>query len=104
MYGEDWTPSEIQPAPKELLCQFRRRDGFSHTGYARDFMPEFNVAGLEWKLTGIGREELDRMPDKVKFQLFASNPVYLPSLPIPMLQRIMLGACGLIPGVDGMLL
>ncbi len=69
MNGEDWTSYEFQPAPRTLLCQFRRKDGFAYTGYAEDFYPEFNVAGLEWKLTGIAKEQLDRMPPEVRAQV-----------------------------------
>lgn len=66
MNGETWTNYIMQPAPRTLLCQFRREDGFTHVGYAKDFLPEFNISGLEWKLTGIAREELDRMPLEVR--------------------------------------
>lgn len=69
MHGDTWTEYTIQPAPPNLLCQFRRKDGFAHTGYAKDFLPEFDIAGLQWKLTGIAREQWDRMPDRVKQQV-----------------------------------
>lgn len=69
MPGEDWASYELQPAPRDLLCQFRRQDGFAFTGYAKDFFPEFNVAGLEWKLTGIAKEQLERMPPEVRVQV-----------------------------------
>ena len=62
MKGIDWTDYCLQPAPPNLLCQFRRRHRFYYVGYSRDFYAEFNVSGLEWKLTGIAQEELDRMP------------------------------------------
>jgi hypothetical protein len=66
MTGLNWTNYATHSAPSSLLCQFRRQDGaysWQFIGYARDFLPEFNVAGLEWMLTGIAREELDRMPE-----------------------------------------
>lgn len=69
MNGDDWTDYTWQPAPQFLLCQFRRKDGFAHTGYAKDFCPEFNVAGLEWKLTGIAREQLDQMSPEARAQM-----------------------------------
>ena len=79
MNGEDWTSYEFQPAPSMLLCQFRRRDGlfqFSHTGFAKDFLPEFNVAGLEWNLTGIAREQLERMSPEARAQVMSQTGMY----------------------------
>jgi len=79
MNGEDWTSYEFQPAPRDLLCQFRGHAGFVKsdgvfvgpvcTGYAKDFSPYCNVHGIEWKLTGIAREQLDRMPEEVRRQV-----------------------------------
>ena len=70
MNGLDWTDYMFQPAPRSLLCQFRRKEWAEiHVGYAKDFRPEFNVAGLEWKLTGIAREQLDQMPATVRTQV-----------------------------------
>ena len=69
MNGETWTSYEFQRAPTDFLCQFRREDGFTHIGYAKDFLPEFNISGLEWKLTGIAREQLDGMPEEFKRQV-----------------------------------
>lgn len=69
----DWTDYTATPAPRTLLCQFRRRDGFAHTGYAKDFLPEFNVAGLEWRLTGIARTELEGMPEETRQQVMPQN-------------------------------
>lgn len=71
MTGEDWTNYATTPAPRTLLCQFRRKDRyFNHVGFAKDFLPEFNVAGLEWRLTGIAKEQLDRMPEEVRTRIF----------------------------------
>jgi hypothetical protein len=70
MNGEDWTDYVFQSAPRTLLCQFRRKEWSKvHVGYAKDFPPESNIAGLEWKLTGIAREQLDHMPPEVKRQM-----------------------------------
>jgi hypothetical protein len=72
MTGLDWTSYEAQPAPRTLLCQFRRQDGKhlrEFVGYAKDFLPEFDIAGLKWRLTGIAREELDGMPEAVREQV-----------------------------------
>lgn len=53
-----WTPHLIRTAPSGLLCSFwneYNRDLW--VGYADDLRPEYNVAYLWWKLTGIGREQ-----------------------------------------------
>ena len=88
MTGIEWTDYQFQPAPRTLLCQFRRT-GQGQAGwfvtYAKDFLPEFNVANLEWRLTGIAREALEGMPEAVRQQamplgvpwsnvMLASNP------------------------------
>ena len=75
MNGEDWTNHAAYPAPPSLLCQFR----YSSVGnayvehvwvaYAKDFGPTLNIANLEWRLTGIAREQLDRMPPEVRAQV-----------------------------------
>ncbi len=97
MPGEDWTSYELHSAPRGLLCQFRRQDGFAFTGYAKDFFPEFNVAGLEWKLTGIAKEQLERMPEAVLRQMMPQE-----NLLTMLLVTWLMGACGRIPGVGGM--
>ena len=75
MIGLDWTDYVYHPAPRSLLCQFRRYgDGPVQIAYAKDFSSYFNVAGLEWKLTGIARMELDRMTDEQKRKMFRSMP------------------------------
>jgi hypothetical protein len=75
--GLDWTDYFLAPAPPSLLCQFRRRraNSIEQEGvrYAQDFPSEFNCAGLEWKLTGIAREELDRMPEEVRRQVMPEH-------------------------------
>jgi hypothetical protein len=48
MIGLDWTNYAYHPAPRSLLCQFRRQDGdylWQFVGYAKDFLSVFNVAG-----------------------------------------------------------
>ena len=72
MIGESWVRYELQPAPRNLLCQFRRKGQGSagwFVGYAKDFSSYFNIADLEWQLTGIAREQLDRMPPEVRAQV-----------------------------------
>lgn len=92
MTGEDWTDYTTIPAPKTLLCQFRRKDRFlNHVGFAKDFLPEFNVVGLEWKLTGIAREQLDRMPEEVKQRMMPEN--YGGWVVMGMLAAIVQGSC-----------
>ena len=84
MNGDDWTCYEFQPAPRDLLCQFRRKDTqyvtWQFVGFARDFLPEFNVYGLEWKLTGIAREQLDQMPAAVRAQVMPPTAIPWSSL------------------------
>jgi hypothetical protein len=45
---------------KEALCQFKQgheeNEGEPWVGYA-DFHPEFNVAYLKWRYTGISKEQ-----------------------------------------------
>jgi hypothetical protein len=56
-----WTEYLSSNPPKNVLLQFRRRDScqdFTWIDY-NDFHPEFNVANLYWRLTGIGRHQLE---------------------------------------------
>jgi hypothetical protein len=76
MNGEDWTDYNFQPAPSNLLCQFQRIDErgcLRFVGFAKDMLPEFNIARLQWKLTGIAREQLDRMPPEVRAQVMPQS-------------------------------
>lgn len=49
------------PAPPDALCQFKQgreeNEGEPWIGCGRDFHPEFNVAYLKWRYTGIARQE-----------------------------------------------
>ena len=49
--------------PKDALCQFKQDvEGYiggPWVGYSSDFSPEFNVAYLKWRLTGIARMQLE---------------------------------------------
>jgi hypothetical protein len=66
----DWTSYEFQPAPSSLLCQFRERGSdLVFVDYAADFSPTVAVGCLEWKLTGIAREELERMSPEGRAQV-----------------------------------
>lgn len=59
--SEGWYDYCVCPAPPDALCQFKQGieedEGHSWIGYSRDFHPEFNVAYLKWRYTGIAREE-----------------------------------------------
>jgi hypothetical protein len=84
--SDGWTNYAYQRPPRGILCQFERRPAFIEydpvngiplvsgnvtqrfTGYVDDFGPGFNVAYLYWRLTGIGREELEAMPEQVRAQ------------------------------------
>ncbi len=58
----DWTDSLFRRAPRGILCAFMR-EGWEKPTICKygDWAPETNLSGLYWKLTGIGREELDSM-------------------------------------------
>lgn len=62
--SEGWYAYINHPVPKGILCQFERRAGMSGedqgrwVGYA-DFHPQFNVANLYWRLTGIGKMQME---------------------------------------------
>ena len=61
-----WYDFTYSYPPKNVLLQFERRwpidskfaDVERWVGY-NDFYPEFNVAGLYWRYTGIGREQME---------------------------------------------
>ena len=57
MNGETWTNYEFQPAPRDLLCQFRR-PGLDQVwvGYGRDIYLSSYATDLQWRLTGIARD------------------------------------------------
>lgn len=55
---ESWTEYDFQ-RPPDVLCKFWNSNTYrTFIAKPSDFSPEFNVAGLYWKLTGIGREQL----------------------------------------------
>jgi hypothetical protein len=52
--GWKWYVEEVPP--RDVLVRFSNEyNGKQWTGYARELHPEFNVAHLLWKLTGIAR-------------------------------------------------
>ena len=66
MNGETWTNYEFQPAPRDLLCQFRRPGlNLVWVGYGRNIYLSSYATDLQWRLTGIAREALDRMPTEM---------------------------------------
>ena len=61
---DGWTSYAYKSAP-HVLCQFWR-EGWDSTRIFNiaDGGPEFNVAGLYWKMTGIGKEQFDLLNGK----------------------------------------
>ena len=60
----EWTEYVYERAPRGALCRFRNPYR-EWVGYA-DFPDEFNIANLEWKLTGIGIAQMNgRLPGRV---------------------------------------
>ncbi len=86
MLGEDWTNYGFHPAPRTLLCQFRRRgqgEAGWFVGYAKDFAPEFNIVDFEWRLTGIAKEELDQMGPEGRAQVMPQGMNWIGILASP---------------------
>jgi hypothetical protein len=53
------------PAPHGILCEFMRETwDKSLICKSSELPPEMNINGLYWRLTGIGRQELERMNPK----------------------------------------
>ena len=44
-------------AIRDVLCIFKDKMGVEWVGYSRDFHPEFNIADLKWKYTGVAKEQ-----------------------------------------------
>jgi len=77
MNGIEWTDYILQPAPQNLLCLFRRPAwGNNILAYARDFHPECNAVDLQWMLTGIAREQLERMSPECRLQVMPELGVF----------------------------
>lgn len=52
-------------SPPPVLCQFWRGDGRPpFVAFPYDLAPEFNIDGLFWRLTGVGRAQLEAMPER----------------------------------------
>lgn len=66
MDAEGWTDYFLCRPPR-VLCLFSR-EGHTETFVAlpSEFRPEFNVAGLRWKLTGVGKVALERIPVRAR--------------------------------------
>ena len=55
---DGFTPFLAQMPEPDALCRFwNEYDNRQWTGYAQDLHPEFNVACLWWKLTGLERQK-----------------------------------------------
>jgi hypothetical protein len=65
----DWLDWIYSPPPKDALIILKTPSGITILR-PRDLPPEFNVGNAEWKLTGIGREELgwEWEPTQLGFQ------------------------------------
>jgi hypothetical protein len=57
VFDNDWHDYVYFSPPRNVLCQFWNSSR-KWTGYGRDFAPEFNIANLQWRLTGIGKHQL----------------------------------------------
>lgn len=68
MVPEGWTSYELR-RPPDVLCQFARDGGMPFICKPSEFYPEFNISGLYWRLTGIGREYLDSLPPEMRTQM-----------------------------------
>ena len=56
---EGWVDYINCSPKKDVLCQFKQHeDGIPWVGYSSEFHPEFNVAYLKWRLTGIAKGPL----------------------------------------------
>lgn len=64
--GAGWISYIESPPPHYILCQFVRRICWEGPVWAQwvgmraEFSPEFKVANLYWRLTGIGKHQLER--------------------------------------------
>jgi hypothetical protein len=77
--SDGWTNYAYQRPPRGILCVFERRQRTEQSPeYPQvtqrfvdvdDFDPQFNIAYLHWKMTGIGREQWDAMPGQVRAQI-----------------------------------
>ena len=68
-----WMPYVHRQPPTGVLVEFRQMvSNISPQphwiGYREELGPEMNVACLHWRLTGIGREELDGMCPEQRVQ------------------------------------
>jgi hypothetical protein len=61
---EGWYEYIAKPAPKGILLQFEVRrmhqSPIIWIGYANDLSPQFNIANLYWRYTGIGRHQKEK--------------------------------------------
>ena len=73
----DWISWTNCPPPNVLILirgeRYTNNSGecWHETLYPSELPPEFNIASVQWKLTGIGREQLQLKP----VQLLAALPV-----------------------------
>lgn len=72
MSGEQWNSYEFI-RPPEVLCQFMNQRGEIFVAKPSNLHPEFNVAGLKWRLTGIARTYLDSLAPEVRAQIESTS-------------------------------
>lgn len=66
MNENGWT-HYLYRKPPNVLCEFQT-DAERFLAYPKDLHPAFNIAGLYWRLTGIGRRELEQMTPEQRLQ------------------------------------
>jgi hypothetical protein len=80
MAPDGWTLYEFRRPPSGVLCEFARlvdtnqspghpQEQGKWVGFVGDLKPEANSVGLYWRLTGIGREYLDRLTPEARAQI-----------------------------------
>ena len=80
MTPDGWTPYEFRRPPSGVLCEFARlvdtnqspghpQEQGKRVGFVGDIDPQMNSVGLYWRLTGIGREYLDRLTPEARAQI-----------------------------------
>lgn len=76
--GNEWTHSLVRRAPLGILCAFMRESWDKPViCKSSDWRPEVDLNGLYWKLTGIGKEELDAMNPEQRSKI--EHPDALPT-------------------------
>lgn len=75
MTPEGWTSYELR-RPPDVLCRFVRFSDLTEQALIckpSEFRPEMNIAGLYWRLTGIGRKEFEGWNEQQHAMYQSSN-------------------------------